>query len=77
MNLGAHPFDDSSAHGILQAVAWGLRSTYHSALRASPGQLTFGRDMILQASYLANWHYVHSLRRRNVIRSRKRLSGLP
>jgi hypothetical protein len=34
--------------GILAAVAFGLRSTYHMTLQATPGQLVFGRDMVLK-----------------------------
>jgi hypothetical protein len=33
--------------GILTAVAFALRSMYHATLQAMPGQLIFGRDMVL------------------------------
>ena len=32
--------------GILSATAFAVRSTYHTTLMKSPGQLVFGRDMI-------------------------------
>ena len=32
---------------ILSAVAYAIRSTYHTTLQATPGQLVFGRDMLL------------------------------
>ena len=41
--------------GILAAVAWAIRSTYHTTLKATPGQLVFGRDMVLNLSYEADW----------------------
>ena len=31
---------------FLQQCAFGFRSTHHTTLQASPGQLVFGRDMI-------------------------------
>eukprot|EP00978_Attheya_sp_CCMP212_P045378 scaffold343876_cov75-Attheya_sp.AAC.1 len=40
--------DDDPFDGILSAVAWESRSTYHTTLKATPGQLVFGRD--------ADWH---------------------
>ena len=41
--------------GILAATAFALRSTYHTTLQASPGQLVFGRDMILNIQHQADW----------------------
>jgi hypothetical protein len=39
----------------IQNVAHGLQGTYHSSLAASPGQIIFGHDMIINGVYLANW----------------------
>jgi hypothetical protein len=41
--------------GILVAVAFALRSTYHTTLQAMPGQLVFGRDMVLNIQHLTDW----------------------
>jgi hypothetical protein len=41
--------------GILSATAFAIRSTYHTTLKATPGQLVFGRDMILNIKHIANW----------------------
>ena len=41
--------------GILVAVAFALRSTYHMTLQAMPGQLIFGRDMVLNVQHLTDW----------------------
>ena len=46
---------DDPWSGILAATAFAVRSTYHTTLRATPGQLVFGRDMILNMQYLADW----------------------
>ena len=41
--------------GILAAASFAMCSTYHATLRAMPGQLIFGRDVILNMQYLADW----------------------
>ena len=40
---------------FLSAVAWAIRSTYHTTLEAMPGQLVFGRDMLLPLKFKADW----------------------
>jgi RNase H-like domain found in reverse transcriptase/Reverse transcriptase (RNA-dependent DNA polymerase)/Integrase zinc binding domain len=40
---------------FLTATAYAIRSTYHTTLKATPGQLVFGRDMILPVQFKANW----------------------
>ena len=44
--------------GILSAVAWAVRSTYHTTLKSTPGQLVFGRDMIWDIAHVADWQYI-------------------
>jgi transposase InsO family protein len=44
--------------GILSATAFAIRSTFHTTLRSTPGQLVFGRDMILNIKHEANWEYI-------------------
>jgi transposase InsO family protein len=39
----------------LASVAWAVRSTYHTVLNATPGQLVFGRDMVLPIQFQADW----------------------
>ena len=41
--------------GILSATTFVIHSTYHTTTQASPGQLVFGRDMILNIKHIANW----------------------
>ena len=47
--------EDDPFGAILANVSWALRSTYHTALEATPGQLFFGRDMLLGIQHKANW----------------------
>jgi hypothetical protein len=64
--------------GILAAVAFAVRSTYHTTLHATPGQLVFGRDMVLNVQHLANWtaikaHKQQIIRKNNQIENSKRI----
>jgi hypothetical protein len=45
---------------FLQACAYTIISTYHTTLQASPVQLVFGRDMIHDVRFLANWARIKS-----------------
>jgi len=62
MELHTKKIDDITVNAVLQNVAYGLRATYHSSLTASPCQLVFGRDMIINAIYLANWKDINTRR---------------
>ena len=44
---------------FLQSCAFGIRSTHHTTLQASPGQLVFGRDMIHNIPFIADWSNDH------------------
>ena len=40
---------------ILSNVGWAIRSTYHTMLGSSPGSAVFGRDMLFDIPYIADW----------------------
>jgi hypothetical protein len=40
---------------ILDNAAWAIRSTYHTVLKASPGAAVFGRDMLFNIPFVADW----------------------
>ena len=52
--------EDNPWKGILSAAAFAVRSTYHTTTQKSPGQLVFGRDMILNIKHTANWEYIRA-----------------
>ena len=58
--------------GILAAVAWATRSTYHTTLQATPGQLVFGRDMVLNVTHLANWYDINKRKQEVINQNNKR-----
>ena len=43
---------------FLTNVAWATRSTYHTVLKASPGAAIFGRDMLFNIPFLADWNKI-------------------
>ena len=43
---------------FIHDVAWAILSTYHTVLKASPGSAIFGRDMLFDIPYIANWYKI-------------------
>ncbi len=69
---------DFGWQGILAAIRQAVRSTVHTTTRATPTQLVFGRDAILNVSFEANWQYIkdrkqHRILQNNVRENRTRL----
>lgn len=58
--------EDDPFDGILSAIAWAIRSTYHTTLQATPGQLVFGRDMILNVTHIADWHKIKQNKQKKI-----------
>jgi hypothetical protein len=40
---------------FLDNAAWAIRSTYRTVLKASPGAAIFGRDMLFDITFVADW----------------------
>ena len=62
----------------LASVAWAVWSTYHMILNATPGQLIFGRDMVLPIQFQADWARIElrkqeSINQSNVQENSKRI----
>jgi hypothetical protein len=47
--------EDNPFDYFLPSTAWAIRSTYHKTMRVTPCQLMFGRDMIHNIAFRANW----------------------
>ena len=58
--------------GILSAVRQAVRSTVHTTTRATPTQLVFGRDAILNINFEANWQYIKARKQRLITQNNKR-----
>jgi hypothetical protein len=47
---------------FLSDAAWAIRSTYHTVLKASPGAAIFGRDMLFDIPFIADWRKIGEYR---------------
>lgn len=57
--------------GILSATAFAIRSTLHTTLKKTPGQLVFGRDMIFNVQHTANWEFIKQRKQRLIDKNNK------
>ena len=61
------PFGD-----ILARIGWAVRSTYHTTLEATPGQLVFGRDMLFDIDFTADWHNMYISKQKMINKNNSR-----
>ena len=69
-----HKDDDAcreAFEGVLSATMFAMRSTYHTTLDATPAQLVFGRDAIMNVKFQADWNYIKD-RKQKVIKQNNR-----
>ena len=57
---------------FIDNAAWAIRSTYHTVLKASPGAAIFGRDMLFDIPFLADWNKIGDYRQSQTDRSAER-----
>ena len=67
-----HSTEENPWAGVLAAVAYAVRSTYHTTLQATPGQLVFGRDMIFNVQHEANLEHIHSRKQARIASNNQR-----
>ena len=58
----ANTADPGDVADFLNDAAWAVCSTYHTVLKASPGAAIFGRDMLFDVPFLADWNKVGDYR---------------
>jgi hypothetical protein len=63
---------DDPWNEFLQACAFGIRSTCHTTLQASPGKLVVGRDMIHDIRFQANWDRIKNNKQKIIATPNKR-----
>ncbi len=49
---------------FLSDAAWAVCSTYHTVLKASPGAVIFGQDMLFDIPFIADWQKIGEFRQR-------------
>ena len=52
----------SDISDFLMDAAWAVHSTYHAVLKASLGGAIFGRDMLFDVPFLADWNKIGEYR---------------
>jgi transposase InsO family protein len=58
--------------GLLSAVGFAMRATVHTTARATPSQLVFGRDAMLNVGFEADWQYIKERKQRLIVQNNKR-----
>ena len=58
--------------GLLSAVAFATRATIHTTLQASPSQLVFGRDAMLNMEFEADWATIRTRKQKRINENNKR-----
>ena len=58
--------------GILAATMFDVHATYHTTLQASPMQLVFGRDAILNIKHVADWEHIRQWKQLRINHNNKR-----
>jgi hypothetical protein len=58
----AHSVTPDDVDVFLNNAAWAICSTYHTNLKASPGVAIFGRDMLFDIPFIADWNKIGDYR---------------
>ena len=64
--------DPSDIDDFLSNAVWAVHSTYHTVLRSSPGAAIFGRDMLFDIPFIADWNKIVDYRQRQTDRNTAR-----
>lgn len=68
-DLDNHDFDPVDPLGnILAKIAWAICTLYHRTLDATPGQPVFGRDIIFDMLFTAEWNRIREEKRAQVLK---------
>ena len=65
---GADTVDAALIDEFITNAAWAIRSSYHTVLKATPGQAIFGRDMLFDIPFITDWTEV-GRRRQQIVES--------
>ena len=58
--------------GILAATMFAMRATYHTTTQATPSQLVFGRDAILNTKFEADWNFIQTRKQKIIQQNNQR-----
>jgi hypothetical protein len=63
---------DLGFQGILSAIRGAMRAVVHTTTRATPSQLVFGRDALLNVSFEADWQYIKERKQKLIVQNNKK-----
>jgi hypothetical protein len=58
--------------GVLSTVGQAVRSLVHTTARATPTQLVFGHDALLNVSFQADWEYIKERNQHHILQNKIR-----
>ncbi len=67
----ADTINDTDIADFLTNDEWGICSTYHTVLKTSPGLAIFGRDMLFDVSFLADWSKIGEYRQKQTDKNKE------
>ena len=68
----AETVSESDIADFLTNAAWAFCSTYHTVLKTSPGVAIFGRDLLFDVPFLADWTKIGEYRQHQTDRNTAR-----
>ncbi len=68
----ADSVDPADIDTFIDNATWAIHSTYHTVLKASPGAAIFGRDMLFDIPFVADWKQIGDYRQNQTDCSNKR-----
>jgi hypothetical protein len=72
-NIDCREMDEKDPWGtFLSSAAYTIHSTFHTTLKATPGQLVFGRDIVLPILFLADWVAMEQQRQKEMGRNNRK-----
>ena len=73
----ADTVSESDIADFLTNATRAVRSTYHMVLKASPGAAIFGRDMLFEIPFTADWNKIGDYRQHQTDRNTRRENKRP
>jgi hypothetical protein len=64
--------EDAPFAGLVLTVSFAVQSMYHTTLQSTPGQLVFGRDLIVQTNHIAHWQIIKNRKQKSIDRNNER-----
>ena len=65
---------DEPWEGILAATMFSIRATFYTTMKASPMQLVFGRDAILNIKHVTKWENIMQQKQKLINANNKKVN---